>query len=113
MAWTVSRTPIHFPSKPVVLGESQHQAILLPQVPKQGKPNRVLGCGQAPSDLRGCHRPLSRTRPRSTLDHTLVTHKGTEEKRHRYFGDPSNGAMSGHYLHPHPIDYLSCAQVKN
>ena len=39
-----------------------YQAILLLQVPKQKKPVRVLGCGQATSDLRGCHRTLSRTR---------------------------------------------------
>src|SRR3990167_2093960 len=87
MAWTVSYASLYLPWQPIVLGESEHQTLLLPQVPQQGQSHRTLGRDQAASHLRCRRRSLSRPRPRRPLDQTLVSGNGTEEKRHRYF-DP-------------------------
>ena len=85
MAWPLSRTPIHFPQKPIALGESHHQAVLLPQVPKQGQPARTLGPDPPTPGLRRRHRSLSSPRTARPMDHTLVS---TSEQKRRGTGTP-------------------------
>jgi hypothetical protein len=87
VAWTMPGARFVVAAESIVFGELKERPIPLSQMPQSRKPTRTVG-GRPPTfDLRRGPRPVSSPGPRNTMDQTLMTPIGTEEKRHRYLNN--------------------------
>ena len=97
-AWAVSRPWFQLPTESVLIREPGSRAVSLSQMWQPRKPTGALGSHSANIALQRVRRAVSCVRPRRALARTLVTQKGREEKRHRYFESPKDVASKK--LHP-------------